>query len=500
MGEDGENGEADGNSGEGEPETGGQLTAGTRLDELSTLDPALIERDAEIQLLVNLYDGLVTLNDELEAEPDLAKDWEWVSETEVVFELREGIQFHDGSTMTAEDVKFTFDRVLDEEMGSPWRDQLEPISEITADDDTTVTFHLEEAFTPLEAVIVRKNMAGCILSREAIEGGADPATEAIGAGPFKLRNWESGAGLELERFDDYRNSDAVLLDGVSVEFIPDPTTLTTALEGDDIAMIDTVPGQDLDRLEGDPNIQIYESAGVNIRYLGFNTREESVFSDRQVRQAASLAINRDELTQVLGPEFQPNPSPIPQTIEWAYRDDLPMQSQDTDQAQQLLEEAGATGASINLNVWEEDPWGQIATVAQEMWNGVGFEAEIQVFEFGTFWDKVTAEHDYDAFVLGWTGLTDPDQYMYPQFTTDATWNWMGYSNSELDDILENARRTADRSERTELYGQAQEIVAEEAVYACLASEKDFQASRDYVKGYEMPTTGTYRFENVYLDQ
>lgn len=485
---------------EDSPETaGGHLDAGSRLNELTTLDPALIERDAELQILVNLYNGLIELDDELEPQPDLAEDWEWISDTEVVFELREGVQFHNGDTMTAEDVQFTFERVLDEETASPWREQLEEIRDVTVDDDTTVAFELEESYSPFESVIVRKNMAGCILSKDAIENGTDPATEAIGTGPFRLTNWEAGSGLEFERFEEYWDADAIQLDGVSVDFIPDPTTLVTALEADDLAMIDTVPGQDLDRLEGDSAIQLYESDGVNVRYIGFNTREESVFSDTRVRQAASLAISRDDLVEVLGPEFQPNPSPIPQTIEWAHQEDLPMQSQDTERAQQLLEEADATGVSVEFNVWEEDPWRQIATVAQSMMNEVGFNVEIQVFEFGTFWDRVTEEHNYDAFVLGWTGLTDPDQYMYPQFTTDAAWNWMGYSNSDVDDLLEEARRVVDRSERSALYGQAQEIVAEDAVYACLASERDFQASRDYVQGYEMPTTGTYRFDNVYLE-
>ena len=487
--------------GENTPQsTGGELTAGTRLGELSTLDPAHIERDAEIQLLVNLYNGLIQLNNQLEPEPDLAKDWEWVSNTEVVFNLREGVQFHNGDTLTAEDVKFSFERILDKETGSPWRDQLTAINEITVDDDTTVTFQLGESFAPLEAVIVRKNMAGCILSKEAIEGGVDPATKAIGTGPFQLANWESGAGVELERFDNYWKPDVVNLDSVSVEFIPDPTTLITALEANDVGMVDTVPGQDLKRLKGNSNIQVYESAGVNVRYIGFNAREDSVFSDKRVRQAASLAINRESLTQVLGPEFQPNRSPIPQTIEWAHQKNLPMQSQDTAQAQKLLEEAGATGASISLNVWQEDPWRQIATVAQNMMNEVGFNVEIKVFEFGTFWERVTEQGNYDAFVLGWTGLTDPDQYMYAQFTTDGSWNWMGYSNSQLDKILKNARQETDRSKRSELYGQAQKIVAEDAVYACLASEKDFQASRSYVKGYDMPPTGTLLFENVYLDR
>lgn len=497
LGQEGEEGNE--SASDGSATAGGQLNAGTRLDELTTLDPALIERDAEIQLVVNLYSGLVELNDQLEPEPDLAEDWEWVSDTEVVFNLREGAQFHNGNTVTAEDVKFSFERVLNEETGSPWRDQITEINEITVEDDTTVTFQLEESYAPFESVIVRKNMAGCILSKDAIENGTDPGTEAIGTGPFQLTNWEGGSGLEFERFDEYWDADTVHLNGVTVEFIPDPTTLVTALEADDIAMIDVVPGQDLERLEGDPAIQVYESPGVNVRYIGFNTREESVFSNTQVRQAASLAISRDNLVQVLGPEFQPNPSPIPQTIEWAYQEDLPMQSQNVEQAQQLLEEADATGASVTFNVWEEQPWRQIATVAQSMMNEVGFNVDIQVFEFGTFWERVTEEHDYDAFVLGWTGLTDPDQYMYPQFTTDASWNWMGYSNSEVDELLEEARQVVERSERGALYSQAQEIVAEDAVYACLASERDFQASRDYVKGYEMPTTGTYRFTNVSLE-
>jgi peptide/nickel transport system substrate-binding protein len=178
-----------------------------------------------------------------------------------------------------------------------------------------------------------------------------------------------------------------------------------------------------------------------------------------------------------------------------------MQTQDTERAQQLLEEAGAMGTEVRLIIWQEEPWRQMAEVVQGMMDNIGVEVDLQVCEQGTFFGLILEEGSgFDAFVLGWSGLTDPDQYLFPQFSTGGTWNWIGYSNSELDEILEESRRVVDRSKRKELISQAQEIIAEEAAYACLASQKDFQASRDYVKGYEMPPTGTYRFENVYLDR
>lgn len=482
----------------GEGSTGGHLNVGIQVEDMSSLDPHLIERDVELQVLVNLYNGLISLNSELEPEPDLAEDWEWDSDTEVTFYLREGVQFHDGSTLTAEDVKFSFERVLDEDFGSPWRSQFLPISNVVVQDETTVTLELDAPFAPLEAVIVRKNMGGCILSQEAVENGSDPATEPIGTGPFQFETWASGSHLEFSKFDDSWESDSTHLDGVTVEFIPDGTTMVTALEADDIAIIDSVPSQDYDRLNSNSEIQIHDSEGLNVRYMGFNHQDGNVFSERRLRQAASLSISRDNLISVLGEAFAPNHSPIPQALEWVYEDNLPMQSQDTDQARQLLEEANAVDTPVTIISMNEDPWRQMASVAQNQMNEVGFDVTVELFESGTFFDKVFA-FEYDAFVLGWTGLTDPDQYMFAQFSTEAEWNWVGYSNSELDDILVDARREVDRSARRELYRQAQEIVAEDAAYACLASQKDFQASRSYVQGYEMPPTGTLRFVDTTIE-
>jgi peptide/nickel transport system substrate-binding protein len=176
-----------------------------------------------------------------------------------------------------------------------------------------------------------------------------------------------------------------------------------------------------------------------------------------------------------------------------------MQHHDLERAQQLLEEANARDIEITIKVWKDQSWRNTATTARDMLNQAGFNASVEVFEFGTFWDDVTSNNEFDAFVLGWTGLTDPDQYMYSQFHTGGSWNWMGYSNDELDSLLEEGRTTTDQSDRAKIYKDAQKLVAEEAVYACLANKQLYQASRADVSGYELLPTSSLRLKDVQIE-
>lgn len=480
---------------------GGKLTAGISANKIETLDPAMIDNEEGIQVATNVYNALLRYDEDLNVVGDLASEWTWTGETTVEFALREGVTFHDGSEMTAEDVKFSLERVLDEDTGSPWREKLKTINAVKAEDAHTLVLELEKPYAPLESYLVRRNMGGCVVSKKAVEGGSDPASEPIGTGPFQVGEWKQGATLTLETFEDYWEGDQSTLDSATLQMIPDETTLTTALEAKDVDIISTVPNQALGRLRQKQSVNLYSTEGLNVRYIGFNTRDDRVFSDKKVRQAASLALSRENIVKVLGSDvFSQNKTPVPQALKWAQPDQVPMQSQDAAKAEKLLEEAGATGESITIKVWKSQSWKKIANTARDMLNQVGFDAEVKVFEWGTFWDHVTKAGDFDAFVLGWTGLTDPDGYLYSQFHTGGSWNWMDYSNEEVDELLEKGRTATTQEERAEHYYEAQRIISEDAVYANIATQKVYQAAQSYVKGYKLYPTGSFRFTGVSVDK
>jgi peptide/nickel transport system substrate-binding protein len=471
---------------------GGTLVAAIGGDP-DQLDPHTTTSSFAFTVLENVYDTLVEPGDDLTMEPALAESWE-VSDDLLTwtFSLVEGVTFHDGSELTADDVVASFERIA-EEGENAFR--LEAVEAFEATDDLTVTLRLNRpAPNLLEQLGPFKGMA--IAPAEAIEAGT-LGDEPVGTGPFSFVDFTPGDSVEIERYDDHFRG-APALDGVRFQVIPDEGVKLTNLETGEVDWIDTVPPEQVDGLEGRDDLDFDQVAGNDYWYVALN-QEREPFDDPDVRQAIAYALDIDVITEATRFDAAtPNETAIPETSFW-YHDYAPY-GHDPEQAQQLLDDAGVDGLELDLMVTSEFP--ETVTAAQVMESQlaeVGISVSIRTEDFTT-WLADQGEGEFDGFMLSWLGNIDPDDFYYAQHHSGGGFNFHGFADDEVDELLDDARQEIDEDTRKDLYDQAAERIVDLASYIYLYNPDIVQAWAPGVQGYEVRPDQATRFRDVSLDQ
>ncbi len=472
---------------------GGTLVAGQSA-EPDRFDPHLTTAYASFQVLENVYDTLVQPGDDLTMEPALATEWT-TSEDQLTwtFTLRDGVTFHNGREFTADDVVYSLERIRDEEVGSGAAYRLDAIDTIEATDPSTVVITVT-APTPNLLTLLGGYKGMAIVAEENVEDGSID-TQPIGTGPFVFVSYNPGDGVVLTKNEDYWRSDEGLpyLDELRFVAIPDPTVLLTNLQSGDVDWIDTVPPADLASLEGSGDVTVGRVPGGDYHYFALNEARPP-FDDVRVRQAIAMAINREEITEAATfGAATPNQTAIPAGTFWSF-DYAPYEAGDIEGARALLEEAGvADGFAIEFLVTSDNPETvtQAQVIAAEL-EPLNIEVVINSVDFST-WLDLQGQGEFDAFMLSWVGNIDPDEFYYAQHHTGGTFNFHGYSNPEVDELLDAARVEVDEDARKALYDQAATIIVDEASYIYLYNPDNIDAWRPEVTGYATRGDNAVRF-------
>ncbi len=471
---------------------GGTLVAAISA-EPDQLDPQLTSAYVSFQVLENVFDTLVEPDENLEMVPSLAESWE-VSDDGLTytFKLRDGVTWHDGSPLTAQDVVYSYGRIR-ESANNGWR--FGTVTDVTAPDDTTVVFTLS-APTPnlLSNLGAFKGMA--IVQQANVESG-DITTAPIGSGPFKVNSWTSGDSIELVRNDDYWGG-APSLDGVTFRFIPDATVALTNLQSGDANWTDNLPVQQVNSLKDSTDILVEGVPSNDYYYFATNEAREP-FSDPRVRQALAWAIDRDAIVQasVFG-NGAVNQTAIPATSAFYY--DYAPYSRDLDKAKALLDEAGVSDLSMDLMVPSTDT--QAVTDAQVIAANladIGVTVNIRQLDVST-WLAEQADGNFDAYLWSWVGNLDPGDFYYAQHHTGGGFNAQGYSNPMVDELLDAAGAATDADARKELYDQAAKLIVDDASYVYLYNPEIVQGHTTNVDGYTVRGDAAIRFRDVSLTQ
>jgi peptide/nickel transport system substrate-binding protein len=471
---------------------GGTLVAAIGGDP-DQLDPHATTSSFAFTVLENVYDTLVQPGDDLTMEPALAESWETSDDLLTwVFTLRQGVTFHDGSELTAEDVVASFEHIRDEGANA-WR--LEAIEQFEATDDHTVTMRLNRpAPNLLEQIGPFKGLA--IASAEDIEAGT-LNDEPNGTGPFQLTS-STGDTIVLEAFDDYWGDEGPYLESIEFRVIPDEGVKLTNLETGEVDWIDSVPPEQVETLEGSEDLVIGRTPGNDYWYLSLNNEREP-FDDPQVRQAIAYALDPEVIAQAAHFDAAtPNETAIPEDSFW-YHDYAPF-GHDPDRAQELLDEAGADGLTIDLMVTNEFP--ETVTAAQvieDQLGEVGIDVTIRTEDFTT-WLGDQGDGEFDAFMLGWLGNIDPDDFYYAQHHSEGINNFQGFSDPEVDQLLDDARVEMDDDARKELYDQAAERIVDLASYIYFYNPDIVQSWGPHVTGYETRADQATRFVTTSLER
>lgn len=443
-----------------------------------TLDPRLT-RDTTASRTANLiYSGLVEITPNLEAVPELAESWESPDPQTIVFTLRPDLTFSDGSPLTAEDVVFTYETILDPDFNAPQRALYTPIESIEAVDERTVQFNLSAPYAPLLSYL---DMG--IVSKAAVEGGADIALEPIGAGPMKLTAWNSGSDIQLEANENYWGS-APEIENVTLQIIGDNSARAQAFEAGDLDVVQSpLSPQDIERLANDDRFGNAIMAGLGVTYINFNV-SDPLLSDPGMRQAFAMLVDQDTIVNQIYQGVDEVTHSVLLPTSWAYDEAISQPLFDPAAAVEKFAELGwtdtngdgildkdGTPLSVVLSTHSEDP-NRVQSVEylQAIFQSVGVDAQIQISDWPSFSTNYVQQGQHQIALLGWLNLVDPDRLLYAQLTTGGSTNWGGYSNPEVDAFLEEGRSSLDQADRAAAYQGAAQILAEELPYYIVSAQ------------------------------
>jgi peptide/nickel transport system substrate-binding protein len=442
-----------------------------------------------------IFDDLLSRGDDLNVAPGLADRWEIPDPTTYIFHLHPGVKFQDGRPLTARDVKWTFDSLLQGKIRSTKAATYRLVDHIDAPGDLTVIFHMKEA----DATLLWNLSDGAI--GIVPEGSGDEVTRhPIGSGPFRFVSAETDREVILERNDTYWGEKAKLA-RVRFAVVPDATTEALELRkgSGDIAINSLTPDTVL-TLAREPSLAVENSPGTRLGYLAFNLRDP-ILKNVQVRQALAYAIDRQPMIEYLWRnEAQPAHSILP-TQSWAYNGDVPLYPHDPARANQLLDAAGFPTVNgvrfhITMKTSTDENTRLMVAVIQQQLRQVGIALDIRSFEFATFFSDVT-HGAFQMYGLRWIGGNeDPDIFEYAfdsaKFPPNGA-NRGFYSNPKIDALIDQARRSVDPAVRKPLYAEVQRILAEDVPYINLWYFDNVMVHTRRVHNLKMNPAGNYDF-------
>ncbi len=449
-----------------DPQYGGRLTVALPAD-IKTLDARMITDVYSELVSTQIGDTLVELNERLEPTPALAESWETPDPLTYIFHLRQGVMFHDGTEFTAEDVKYTFETILDEDFASPNRTYFLPVTDIEIIDDYTIQLFLSEPMAPFITQVIP--MMQIVPKHLAEEMGEDFAFDPVGTGPFEFVRWIPGDRVELRAFEDHWRG-RPYIDELTIRVIEEASVQMMELETGGIDFAYTVPPDDVEWIREAPNLILGEYMALAYGFIIPNLDHE-ILSNKLVRQAMAYAIDREEINETIYAGLAvPASGPIPQSLAWAYNADVAPYPYDPDRARELLAEAGyPDGFNIKLHRAPGEVGVLAMTAVQEQFADVGINMELEIIEFGMLLDRLFS-FEYELINIGWTGIVDPDYGTYSLFTTGAGYNFNNYSNPEIDFLLDYGRFTVDMDTRKEIYDRVQRILADELPHIFINTE------------------------------
>jgi ABC-type transport system substrate-binding protein len=458
----------------------------TYKDDVSTLDPAIGYDWQNWSIIKSLFDGLMDYKPgTTELVPDLAESYEISDDGKTfTFKLRPGAKFTNGRDVTADDVKYSIERVLDPATQSPGAGFFGSIDTIEVVNPVTIRFNLNRPDATFLHVMAL-NFAH-VVPKEAVEAAAgDFGHKPVGSGAYKMTEWTLGQRLVLEKNADYWKPDTPKLDTITFEFGQEPNVALLRLQRGEVDVLgDGIPPAQFLEVKDDPQYegQIIEGGQLHTGYVTMNVNTKP-FDDVRVRQAVNMAINKDRIVRIINNRAVPANQPLPPSMP-GYIEDLKGFAYDPEGAKKLLAEAGlADGFATELYVYNTDPNPRIAQAIQQDLAAVGINAEIKSLAQA---NVIAAGGDGSAPMIwsggmGWIAdFPDPSNFYGPILgcggAVQGGWNWSWYCNKDLDAKATSADAMTDPAQAEARYKAWSDIYAqivEEAPWAPIFNEQRF---------------------------
>lgn len=417
--------------------------------DVTSLDPHQGHETPAVQVTSQIFDTLVTLDPKTnEIVPQIADSWEQTDDQTYVFKIHEGIKFHDGSDLTAEDVKFSLDRARNSATVSYIVNFIE---DVTVDDDHTVTIKTTAPYAP-----ALRNLAipfAAIVPKAVVEADEDAfILNPVGSGPYKFVEWNQGDHVTLKAFDDYYAGKAET-ENLIMKVIPETSQRTIALETGEVDLAYDLAVNDIPKVNENDKLQVYEIPSLTCWYVSMNLNKKP-FDNPKVREALSMAIDRQTIIDTINAgSGQPADAIIAPAVFGYYSTGV--REYNPTKAKELLAEAGyPDGFSTSLWVNDNQSRIEMCQAMQAMLLEIGVQCNIEVLEFGSYISRTVAgEHDMAYF--GWTTSSGDADYSYYSLEHStqqgAAGNRSFLADPDVDKLIEKARFNTNEAERKDLY-------------------------------------------------
>lgn len=451
------------------------------IGDASFLNPVLAQDSASSEINSLVFNGLIKYDRDLKNfVGDLAESWkvEDGKEPKITFYLRKGVLWHDGREFTAHDVKFTYDKIMDEKTNTVRRSSYELVKKAEVLDPYTFRVTYKEPFSPgLETWgigIIPKHL----LEKEDINTSSFNR-RPIGTGPFRFVEWVSDEKIVLEANPNYFEG-RPNLDRIIYRIIPETALSEMEILTKGVDYTGLFPYQ-FKRMSEVSFLQTYSQPSIGYTYIGYNLKNE-LFKDKRVRHALTHAINREEIVQyVLNGYGTVASGPFPNHLWYSNPNVKPLRF-DPERSKRLLQEAGwrdsdgdgildRDGKPFRFTLITNsgnDTRRDIGVLVQRQLREIGVDVKFELYEWSVFLKNFIIPRHFEACILGWALSVDPDAYeIWHSSQIEKGFNTISYSNPEVDKLLEEGRREYDIEKRRKIYWRIHELIAEDQPYTFL---------------------------------
>jgi peptide/nickel transport system substrate-binding protein len=464
---------------------GGNLRYAASRD-VTTLDGHVGSLSEEVTIFAGMYPSSLSYSDDSQIIPDLAEKFEYADNVTLTLTYHTGVKFHDGTDFNADAVKVNFDRYLDPATATPGGAALKKkIASIEVVNQTTVRIKLVAPDATALASIGGVRM----ISPAAItKYGKDLARNVAGAGPYKLREWQKDDHLTLERFDGYWNQAKApvrvpRLDSFIFKPIVEPSVMLANLKTRSIDVAAAVQPVDFDSVKSQSGVVAVERKPSSSSRMYINVRRAPT-SDLRVRQAISLAIDREAIGKAVYFGLGKPAASVFSPTNWMYPADRPIPKKDTAGAKAKLSAAGVSNLSLDMVLPASEPYRSIALVLQASLAEAGITVNIKQLESSQFLDALKAHEGHLALdAIG--NRSDPDGFVSGNYKADAPFNFAGFNDVQFEKALADALLLTDQQQRRVLYQKAEQRLLDEVPTVFLYNPPGLYAQLDTVQEFRI---------------
>jgi peptide/nickel transport system substrate-binding protein len=440
-----------------------------------TLDPHMHFDRVGILVNINMFDSLLHRSPKLQFEPSLATSWKALSDTQWEFKIRKGVRFHNGDILTPADVKYSFDRVIDQTKKSPQYGNIRAIKEVKVVDAETVLVITDKPF-PL---LLERLVFFPIVNKKHIEAVGDQAfgaTSPVGTGPWKFVEWKRDQVIRLEAFEQHWRGKPAFKH-LNFRNIPEVATQVAEIKTGGVDIIRNVAADLIPEIKTHPQTYISSTPILRVHYVNLDMRT-APFDKKAARQAANYAVEKPTVIQKLMAGLGTQVATTVQPLAFGFDAEIKPYPYDQKKAKELLAQAGyPNGVDITLHSGSPENRPSFEAISQ-MLTEVGIRTTPRMWDPGPAWNKFfQAEGKATHGIHGTWGnysVFDADAVLHPLYHTEPG-GWIGkwYTRVEgLDKLIDEARSSVDQPKRKRLYSQIQQMIREEAPTIFLWTQYD----------------------------